>query len=82
MLFERASWVVLVVMNLPANAEDIRDGDLIPGSGNPLEEGMATHSSVLAWRVPRRIVAGAWRTTVHRVTKSQTGLKQLSTHAL
>ena len=82
MLFERAYRVVLVVMNLPANAEDIRDGGLIPGSGNPLEEGMATHSSVLAWRIPRRIVAGAWRTTVHRVTKSQTGLKQLSTHAL
>ena len=25
---------------------------LIPGSGNPLQEGMATHSSTLAWRIP------------------------------
>ena len=25
---------------------------LIPGLGNPLEEGMATHPSVLAWRIP------------------------------
>ena len=28
-----ASWVVLVVKNLPANAGDVRDGGLIPGSG-------------------------------------------------
>ena len=62
-------------MNLPDNAEDIRDGGLIPGSGNPLKEGMATHSSVLAWRIPWRIMAGAWMTTVYRVTKSQTRLK-------
>ena len=42
-----ASQVVLVVKNSPANAGDIRDTGLIPG----LEEGMATHSSTLAWRV-------------------------------
>ena len=29
-----------------------RDAGSIPGLGNPLEEGMATHSSVLAWRIP------------------------------
>ena len=36
----------------------------------PLEEGMATHSSILAWRIPmdRR----AWQTAVHRDTKRQT----------
>ena len=42
----------LVVKNPPANAGDIRD----PGSsldwGDPLEEGMATHSSILVWRIP------------------------------
>ena len=39
------------------------------GQEDPLEEGMATHFSVLAWRIPtdRR----AWRVTVHGVTKSQ-----------
>ena len=36
----------------------------------PLEEGMATHSSMLAWRIP--MDRGAWRATVHGVTKSQT----------
>ena len=38
---------------------------------DPLEKGMATQSSILAWRIPR------WA-TVHRVTKSRTQLKQLS----
>ena len=38
--------------DLPANAGDARDVGLIPGSGRSLEEEMATHSSVLAWRIP------------------------------
>ena len=42
-----------MVKNLPANAGDTGDGVLIPGSGNPLEEEKATHSSILAWRIPR-----------------------------
>ena len=33
-----------------------------------LEKGMATLSSILAWRIPDR---GAWRATIHGVTKSQ-----------
>ena len=44
-----------MVKNLPANAGDIRD----TGREDPLEEGMATHFSVLAWRIP--IYRGAWR---------------------
>ena len=39
--------------NPPANAGDIRDMGSIPGSGRSLEEGIATHSSILAWRIPR-----------------------------
>ena len=38
---------------------------------------MATHPSILAWRIPKD--RGTWWTTVHRVTESQTQLKQLST---
>ena len=40
-------------------------GDLgsIPGLGRALEEGMATHSSILAWRIP--MDRGAWWATVH-----------------
>ena len=40
------------------------------GQEDPLEEGMATHSSVLAWRIP--VDREAWWATVHGVTKSQT----------
>ena len=42
----------LLVKNLLANAGDIRDAGLIPGSRRSLKEGRATHSSVLAWRIP------------------------------
>ena len=44
--------MALVVKNLPASAGDIRDAGLIPGSGRSPEEGMAIHSSTLAWRIP------------------------------
>ena len=40
--------------------------------GHRLEEGMATHSSILAWRIP--VDRGAWRAIVHGVAKSQTQL--------
>ena len=36
---------------------------------DPLEEGMATHSSILAWRIP--MDRGAWQASVHGVAKSQ-----------
>ena len=45
--------MVLVLKNLPANAGDIRDVVLILGWEDPLEEGMATHFRIFAWRVPR-----------------------------
>ena len=44
--------VVLVVKDLSANAGDIRHTGLIPGSGRSPEKGKATHSSILAWRIP------------------------------
>ena len=37
---------------MPANAGDIKDMGLIPGSGRSMKEGIATHSSILAWRNP------------------------------
>ena len=40
------------------------------GWEDPLEEGMETHSSILAWRIP--MDRGAWWGTVHGFTKSQT----------
>ena len=41
-----------MVKNPPVNAGDTRDTGSIPGSEDPLEKGMATHSSILAWRIP------------------------------
>ena len=46
-----ASQVVLVVKNLLANAGDLREVGLILGL-DPLEEGIATHSGILTWRIP------------------------------
>ena len=37
---------------LPANAGDIKTLVQSLGQGDPLEEGMATHSSIPAWRIP------------------------------
>ena len=37
---------------------------------DPLEEGMATHSSILAWRIA--VDGGAWQFAVHGVAKSWT----------
>ena len=41
-----------VVRNLPARAGDGGDMGWIPGLEDPLEEEMATHSSIFAWRIP------------------------------
>jgi len=72
------SQVVLVVKKPPASAGDTRDMGLIPGSGkspggghgNPLQD------FCLENPMDRR---ACWA-TVQRITKNQTGLKQLSTH--
>ena len=40
------------------------------GWEDPLEEGMVTHSSILAWRI--LMDRGAWQATIHEVTKSWT----------
>ena len=48
------------------------------GQEDPLEEGMATHSSLLAWRIP--MDRGAWRATVRVVTKESDTTERLSTH--
>ena len=44
--------MVLVVKNPPPGAGDLRDPGSVPGLRSPQEEGMATHSSILVWRIP------------------------------
>ena len=65
----RASLVAQMVKKLPAMWETWVQ---FLGWEDPLEEGMATHSRILSWRIP--MDRGAWWATVHRVTKSWTGL--------
>ena len=49
----QASQVVLVVKNPPANAGDVREaGAIFLGQEDPMEEGTASHSSILVWRIP------------------------------
>ena len=48
------------------------------GWEDPLEEGMPTHSSILAWRIPQ--TRETWWATVHRASQSRTRLKRLSMH--
>ena len=64
-----ASLVAQMVKNLPVMWETwVRS----LGWKDPVEEGMATYSSILAWRIP--MDRAAWRTTVHEVAKSQAQL--------
>ena len=56
-----------VVKNEIANARDTRVQSL--GWEDPLEEEMATHSNILAWRIPKD--RGAWWAAVHGVSKSR-----------
>ena len=58
-----------IVKNLPAMWETrVRSLDW----EDPLEKGIATHSSILAWRI--LMDTGAWRAIVHGVAKNQTWL--------
>ena len=70
--------MALAVKNLPAKAGDVRDVDSVPeltrspegGHGNPLMYSCLENS----------MDRGTWQTTVHRVAKSWTKMKQLSMH--
>ena len=65
-----ASLVAQVVKNPPTVWEI---WVLSLGWEDPLENGMATHPSILAWIIPMN--GGAWRAAVLRVAKSQTQLR-------
>ena len=51
-LYWRSSQVAPMVKNLPANAGDAGDRGSVPGWKDPLEQEMATHSSILVWEIP------------------------------
>ena len=61
-----------VVKNLPGNAGDAGDTGSIMGSGRSPGEGMATHSSIFAWRIPWTEEPGGLQSM--RSQKRKTGL--------
>ena len=78
LLLGGASQVALVVKNPPTKARELRDLRVQSlGWEDPLEEGMATRSSILAWRIPC-MDKGVWQAAVHRIAKNW---MQLSTQA-
>ena len=62
-----------MVKNIPPMQEVQETQVQSLGWEDSLEEGMATDSSILAWRVP--VDRGSWQATVHRITKNQTGVR-------
>ena len=73
-----ASQVGLLVKNPSANAGDVRDAGSIPGLGRSPGGG---HGNQLQYScLENPLDSGAWRATVHGITKSRKWLKQLSMH--
>ena len=70
--------VALVVKNLPASAEDIRDVGLITGSGRFPGGGHGNPLQYSCLENPKN--RGAWWATVRSIAKCQTRLKWLSVH--
>ena len=73
-----ASEEVIVVKNLPANAGALRDAGSVLGLGRSPGGGPGSPLQYSCLENP--MDRGAWRGTLHRVTKSPTWLKQLSRH--
>ena len=70
----------LVVKNPPSNAEGVGDAGSIPGSGRSFSPGEENGNPLQYSCLENPMDRGAWQATVNRVAKSQTWLKQLSTH--
>ena len=76
--------VTQVVKNLPTTAGDVRNTGSIPGLGRSLEEGMVTHSSILACRSPWTEEPGGLQSVgSHRVGHNDSNLAPVAlTHLL
>ena len=74
----RASQLAPVVKNPPANAGDARDEGLIPGLGR--SPGIGNGNPLQYSCLENYMDRGAWRATVHRVTRVRHDLETVHTH--
>ena len=72
-MFSGASWVALVIKNLPANRGDTRDGGSIPGSGRFSGEGNG--NPLQYYCLGNLMDRGTWWAIVHGTAKSWTYLR-------
>ena len=63
--------VIRISPHSKESAYNVGDPGLIMGREDPLVKGLATHASILAWRIP--LDKGAWQATVLGVSESDTG---------
>ena len=70
-----------MVKNLPAHAGDVRDASRIPVLGVPLEEDLATHSSILAWRIPWTEEPGRLQSIVSHRVRHDSDMTEATKHA-
>ena len=71
--------VAVGVKNPPANAGDVRNVVRSLGQEDPLEEGTATHSSILAWKIPWTEEPGALKSMgSHREGHNRSDLARLT----
>ena len=77
-----ASQVALVVKNPPANAGNVRDTGLIPGSGRSPGEGNGNRYSILGWRIPWAEEPGGLQAMGHKEsdTTEEVGTHIYRTH--
>jgi len=65
------------VKNLSANVGEARDVSSIPGTGRSLEKEIATHSSILAWKIPGTEEPGGLQSRHNLETKIKTATQQI-----
>ena len=81
LIFVHCVWCLLGFLGGSDGKESIcnmEDLGSVPGLGRSPGEGTATHSNILAWKIP--MDRGAWQATVHGVTKSWTQLSDFHLH--
>ena len=76
----RASQVVLIVKNTPANAGDMRDAGSVPGLGR--SPGVGNGNPLQCSFLENPMDRGTWRAIIHRIAQSQSQLSDLAQYSI